>query len=392
MTYCNLLFSHVQIKPDQQYKPCCRFDISKHEELLKYKTDNYTPKQVIMSEEWNVFRNKVLNSEKIKGCHKCYTEESNNVFSMRTGVNSTSIFTTEVKLKYIEVSFGNFCNLQCRSCTSDLSSSWYEEDLKLKPFYPDRNNPKTKVTYVTDKYNVEDYQHVTRVKFTGGEPILHPNFEKFIMFLVDNNLSKNITLDIFSNASWFPKNRLIEKLELFDKVILNLSIDGVGKVNDYTRYPSKWNIVEQTTKKWIETNFDVRWAPCLSVYNANNIIDMFEWWFKQEHKNIEVDNKLNITLTEVVFPYYLTPSLISNKKDLTNKLLEYAKSREFEEPLKIHFEHLINKVIKSINKPIDKKHLEEFLNFTADLDKLRKQNVHDYIEDFEYDFTDYGKM
>ena len=392
MTYCNLLFSHVQVKPNQRVKPCCRFNISKHPELEKYNFNDYTLSEILNSPEWNEFRKQSLNGERIDGCSRCYAEEDRGVSSMRVGINVKMDYTEEVKLKYIEMSFGNFCNLKCRTCSVDLSSTWFEEEKQLLPFYKKRNKQNTKVIHVNDEYHLEDYEHVNEIKFTGGEPMLHPNFEKFIDFLVENSLAQNIKLDIFTNCSWFPKNRLVEKLKEFKYVIINLSVDGVGKVNDYLRAPSKWNIVDASCDKWLETNFDVRWTPCVSVYNANNLVEMFEWWFSKPHDTLKVDNKMNITLNTVDYPSYMAPSLVKDKEKTVEVLREYSKTKNFTGEIERHFNHLINKTVNSIMKEVKEEDLEEFLNFSADLDKLRKQNLHDYIEDFEYDFTNYGKM
>ena len=110
--YCVLPFMHLQVKPNQQYKPCCRFKVRSHPELMKFNANKHTPGEVLNSDEWKELRNKMLSGESIEGCSRCYSEEDRNVSSMRIGANYKYGFQEDVKLKYIEVSFGNFCNLK----------------------------------------------------------------------------------------------------------------------------------------------------------------------------------------------------------------------------------------------------------------------------------------
>ena len=73
--------------------------------------------------------------------------------------------------------------------------------------FPNFNSVK-KYTIEKD-WDIKDFEYVEEIKFTGGEPMLHPNFIKTIDTILATGKQKNITLDIFTNASWVPKDKVI---------------------------------------------------------------------------------------------------------------------------------------------------------------------------------------
>ena len=88
------------------------------------------------------------------------------------------------------------------------------------------------------------------MKVTGGEPFLSKSFLKFIDNLYQWDFCKNITIVIYTNTTFVPKIKFIKALEKFKSVSLQLSIDSVGKRNDFLRSGSDWKTVEQVADFW----------------------------------------------------------------------------------------------------------------------------------------------
>jgi len=82
-TFCPLPFTHLYIKPNGQYQPCCRY---KNTPDTK-KIHNYKSLDELLntSELLSDIRNKMLNGERVSGCDSCYIEEQSGGNSMRTG-------------------------------------------------------------------------------------------------------------------------------------------------------------------------------------------------------------------------------------------------------------------------------------------------------------------
>jgi MoaA/NifB/PqqE/SkfB family radical SAM enzyme len=433
-SFCILPWIHAQTKPNGQIKPCCRFD-HRHEDYREehgWKWDRFninkgmTFKEAVESPEWQEIRDAMLKNKDVPGCRKCYAEQTRNLEnkkrarSMRVKENwfwnKNNQFEVEHpnelgKLRYIELALGNYCNLKCRTCTADLSSTWEAEENILSKYYEDRYTYPTQ--HVEQNWKIEDFEYVEEIKFTGGEPMLHPNFIKVIDLILQTGRAHLVNLDIFTNASWVPKEKVLSRLRQFRSVKINLSIDGIGKVNDYVRAPSKWDVVESSVKTWIaeeakyEDIFVIKWAPCISLYNVWQFTEMVEWWtnLQIEFKgkgfwdSITRDNilptdrvkQLNMIVNIVHDPKYLAPTLYPEKEALIKKILE-QKDRFYDKLVKefngteheewvisMHFDSIYDKIVSTVKKDIDKDMLQKFAEYTADLDMLRSQSIQQEI-------------
>jgi len=429
-TFCILPWIHTQTKPNGQIKPCCRFD-HKHKDYRlsdnTYKFDKFNINSVnftdaLNSPEWQELRTAMIAGDTIAGCRKCYKEEDVGVEfqaqkpnkknkSMRVKENSkwnndiqNAPLDTSIKLKYLELTMGNYCNLKCRTCSSDLSTTWVDEQNILSKYYLDKHVSKSIINIEKD-WDIEDFDYVEEIKFTGGEPMLHPNFIKTIDTILATGKEKSITLDIFTNASWIPKDKVISRLKRFKEVTINLSIDGIGVVNDYIRSPSEWSTVNAAAREWLtleknnQDTFLIKWAPVISIMNADNFTAMVDWWFnlQKEVKNknwwdiiVTANTKIKdeyitlIIVNTVYDPIYLNPSLLPEKNKTlaflletrNNYLIQLKNSKtKNQELVEMHLRKIFNKVISSINVTSDSSLLQSFIEYTADLDKIRGQDM-----------------
>ena len=78
-----------------------------------------------------------------------------------------------------------------------------------------------------------DLSEVDRLKFMGGEPMLHPNHEEFLDKLVTENIySGRVTARYHTNGTVKPSDRVLEVWDQLGSVEVAFSIDGVDKMND----------------------------------------------------------------------------------------------------------------------------------------------------------------
>jgi len=431
-SFCVLPWIHAQTKPNGQIKPCCRFD-HRHKayknEDGSYIWDRFninkgmTFKEAVESPEWQEIRDAMMENIEVPGCRKCYAEQLRNLEdkkrarSMRVKENwfwnKNNQFELEPpnelgKLRYIELALGNFCNLKCRTCTADLSSTWTEDENTLSEFYDDRHKYKH-IVHVDQNWKVEDFEYVEEIKFTGGEPMLHPNFIKVMDLIISTGRADQVNLDIFTNVSWVPKAKVLDRLNQFKAVKINLSIDGLGAVNDYVRSPSDWPTVEESVIEWIKEEakypdrYAIKWAPCLSIYNVWQFTDMVDWWIDLQLKykgkdfwnSITRDNispservkQLNMIINLVHDPKYLSPTLYPEKEILVDKI-QKQKDKFYNLLmttfngddrdrwlLGMHFDSLYDKVISTVKRPVNEDDLKTFIEYTVDLDKLRNQDI-----------------
>jgi len=413
-TFCIMPFIHLQIKPDGQIKPCCRFefndpDYKKDDGGYVFDDFNIDKKDLLDTLKdpvWEEIRRKMVKGERVSGCARCYREEDIGTHSMRFYMNllwnDQNQFNPgrhkDVSLRYIEMTFGNYCNLKCRTCNSDLSSTWNDDENYLAETgkYSDRRI-KTKITNIPNRWKPEHFINVEEIKFTGGEPMLHPDFLGFLDMLIDNNLAKNITLDVFTNCSWIPKEKHFARFEKFKKNQISLSIDGVGKINDYIRNPSKWEVVNIAAKEWIDIElryidrFEIVWHPTINIYNCFDLDNMMLWWLDLHQKNYQYlvhKTKLNF----LTHPAYISVGLLSEeaKRHCIKKILDlidHPLVKKMDDPTK-----KLNLKLNEAKNKIETASTETrfyrlFLEYTKDLDQLRNEKFKDSIPELYQYFS-----
>jgi MoaA/NifB/PqqE/SkfB family radical SAM enzyme len=278
--FCPIPFHHFAIRPDGKAYPCCYF---RHESVPK--DFNLSHPDLFNHPYLLEIREKLRNDQPVEGCIKCYENEKLTGSSMRTdyikasylGFKDTPPQTPE--LTYIDLALSNVCNNRCRMCGPELSTNWYADAKKLGMHIPSglikhENN--------LDKY---DLSKLTYIKLIGGEPLMEQ--EKFINVLNKCNL-KNLTILVTTNSTQIPETKLLDLLKQCKKVKWILSIDSYGKLNDFLRKGSDWNLVANNIK-WFENNFkgNVNIHSVASIYNINVVNELIDY-VGQNHPSIKV--------------------------------------------------------------------------------------------------------
>ena len=410
-TYCSLPFSHLYITTDGSVQPCCRFIFTNEEgidtewpkrgapKVAEFKTLNDVLKD---NPRHKIIQDKMLAGEKVEGCRSCYIEEEKTGSSMRTSENEQwgEFNRDTISTKSIEITFGNYCNLACRICCSELSTSWLEDEKKLVKDYPFL--PVTERKNADKDWNTEDFSTVKQIKITGGEPLLHPDFTKFLDMLISTNRTDDINLMIYTNSSTIPKSHLIERLSKFKNVKLYLSIDGFGKVQEYIRHKSNWDITEKTYEAWLNAeleypNIVVCFSPTISLFNIMYVEELIDWWIETRMRIHGEVKPHAVTYNIMNNPRLMSIHDFHKSKERADELEEYRNSNDFipniEDLINVVIENLRNVDDSSINNSVRK----EFVQYTKDLDMLRKQDVKHSLpklyELYEDLFTKYeGKL
>ena len=345
--------------------PCCRWAAFSHDDHFTNHLATDSKSQVMDYKTYfDEIREKMIKGESIQECKKCYQQENDGVRSMRTialadfvknskelqarqknrGPKGLIQEITQPKLEYLEIESGRYCNLKCRSCGPNLSSSW-DEDVKnndkvLTNFFgsnhqifddiQSRTNTNDSLALLT----YEDCKHLTEIKVTGGEPFLTDSFLRFIENLVEWDIAKNILLDVFTNASFYPKEKHITMLTKFRLVDINLSIDGVGERNNFLRKKSKWQVVEKVAKKWEELsleneNITIGISHTYTIFNSLYYDEFLNWCYTYFDKRTisgtkDTDSDF-IDFTVSYGPDYLSVRNFSS--EVREKILQQVKNQ-----------------------------------------------------------------
>lgn len=363
-SWCVLPWVHVCVRPDEFIKPCCRFQAVHHiQELGTDLTAVASQGQAAMdSPYFTELRNDMLNDVKRVECTKCYTQESSGSRSMRQNMNNrySSIHPNTVtdkfdSVRYIELSIDNICNLECKMCDNRYSTKLFNRDVFMKYEIHKKLEPNFK------KFDTVDFSNLEYVKILGGEPFITPNFIKFIEYLIARTTPSNITIEIATNGTRIPNTNLIEKLNKFKHIDINVSLDGVDKSNDYQRMGSSYQQVLKNTIKYskILTNAKVSIHSVVSILNANHFGNTIE--------ELQNTYKFDVSVDFVRYPAHL--SILYAPPEYIDWVIDQTKNNA-----------VANKMIKDFlkNARYNPVYWEEFLDTLFKLDIYYNTDLKDF--------------
>lgn len=250
MSYCNAVWRRRFVDSSGQEFPCCQFD-----RTTPYELDD--------------IKDKMSKGETVNHCLRCDKQEQGGEVSMRQVYNEQHGHTTENKIRDIEIGVDNICNLQCMICSSRFSHRLYDVELKA---FGDTVSDKKYLQH--EQYKKYNWKEAESLHLYGGEPFYSPNVRNMFEYISDKIIWNNFTISGSTNCTVMPADELLEKFKSCKKFKFNLSIDGYGKLNEYTRTGSKWEDIVANMKKWHDLvddnlNIEIEVYSTISIYNAN---------------------------------------------------------------------------------------------------------------------------
>ncbi len=305
-TFCSYFWKHLCVRPDNLVKPCCRFETVGDESLV-LKED---VSEVINSPALQELRANALAGQPNSGCQKCYQQEEQGVFSLRQFANESYPIKDDPgtqsmpeDIEYLEYFLGDNCNLKCVTCRPQLSTKWRQDYKKLGWALEQRVERHDPFKFL------KQFPNLKEVKLVGGEPFVDPDHENALTALLKFQPSK-IKLIYFTNGTVFPQSNLLEIWNQFKEVEIFFSVDGVGEVNDYIRFPSKWGKVDQVIDRFLQMGFNnkrftFQFATTVSILNIWSLKEIEEW-YESKIEHYPDSQILGLTLNPLIKPSHLS--------------------------------------------------------------------------------------
>ena len=263
-------------------------------------------------------------------------------------------------------------------CHSGRSSQWAKE----LGIHTETNGVKT-ITDELLKETCELSHNLEELVIQGGEPSIMPEFETYFQYLKDNNLIKNIKLQVISNLTNI-NTRFFERLKDFKNVRLCVSVDSYGPANDYIRFPSKFEKITENLIKVSEmsNNIEVELfnsIQILSLFNYNKFLDWcvsIEDHFKLNNKSFKI---IALKVTEpAIYSLFNAPAQLKAK--FNSDIEKFFKSNKSALRGNVHFPielKLLQKKLLASTSNNDQLHqLKEQLSV---LDQRRNIKITNYI-------------
>lgn len=428
--FCALAFGSVSINAYGEYIPCCsiRTDSWKmyKDADYDYGIFNADPHLRINAPNLKEVRKSLLNGDWPNACANCKESEAAGIGSMRTIWNSglepynipMSVNIDSKNVRYLDLTFGTKCNSKCMTCNPDLSDFWQEEHNTIWNLKPEqqRSIKRISIDDSTAEKLVRDFPNVERISFIGGEPTISEEHIKFLKLLIENDSSKKIRISYVTNLSGIS-DELINLWKNFKAVHISVSIDGYQKVNEYIRYPFKWNKIETNLRTYLEmvqkckikndvdeTQFSLGLSCTVSIFNSIQCLDLLEFWFDilQTYKTNDGSTLLNHVgcfINRVSQPVYALVALLSKEYrrigiEKSIKLLEKCKTyiREVKtDDVNIGFIDSLKLIKNWLDEPqiINEVYLAQNKKLITESDKFRNRNLKDFIPEL---YTELEKL
>lgn len=393
-SFCSLLWMHAAVKTTGEHRACCLMSNHKNQgfarkpdgTIYNWGTDSIL--EAHNSQQIREMRLKMLQGQEVPECTTCYTKENNGYPSRRLSSNSKfrkfnidqakSVtdgegYTTQ-RPKFLDLRFGNLCNLKCVMCHSNSSSQWYDDHIKL---YGEDEWAKNNLNFNGKKWvdkgqmdwwksesfwnQIENLREDLRdLQMVGGEPLMIEKHYDFLQQLVDTGDSKNIRLEYDTNLTYLQP-RVVDLWKNFKRINVRVSIDDFGDRFRYIRYPGNYDKVIENLEilKSEVKGAVIQVAITWQVLGAFGLLELLD-----DLGQRNMTDNLNIRILDT--PEYYNCSILpeKTKKDIIQM---YKNSMHYDK-----ISHLI-KYLEN-NPDEDEKEMQNFYKIQDKLDLIRNQD------------------
>ena len=322
-TLCSYVFAHTNIDPNGDIEFCCAVQGGAHRdpEGRVYNVQTHTIKEAWNSPQIRNTRMAMIRGERPEMCNYCWRMENEdntqgNSVRLYSANKRISLDSVQDRIEYarthdgalsdeflafeFQLSIGNLCNLACKMCNTGFSTQYQKffsrfhnspNEISFVLGYPNINqgHPEFGTTFdwptkqPLAEIFADHLQTVQQIFFTGGEPTLIPQVKEFIDHLADVEKRQDFNPWVSTNCTNINKE-LIDSLEKFNSVSINMSLDGMDDIAYIQRTPSHWPSLEKN----IDTLFDwllttEKTDVCLNVHttvtalNLHHVVDFWKY-------------------------------------------------------------------------------------------------------------------
>ena len=275
--FCVRPFVHSLVETNGKFRPCCRaVPETDFAGRTEYNINTDTASSWWTSDYMAYLRDSMASGKHLKECERCYRQEANGATSFRQHSNKEfgKVEFADTWPRDWEFQITNLCNLKCMMCSSQNSSQLLNENVVLFGV------PDTQKQYQWNERShasiVKLFETLDSAVLRGGEPFMVP-WIKDLLNDIPVERAKEITLLFNTNLTKFTPE-WAKTLAKFKHIKFSCSIDAVGDLNHYIRFPSDWQDIERAVKMAkLMPNANVFLNTCVQNLNVLHIDDLLLW-------------------------------------------------------------------------------------------------------------------
>lgn len=309
--FCNTPWYELHIYWDGSLGICCQESHKLYTEGdPRYNIATMSIAEWFNSEPVRNFRNSILGDTKVSQCSRCTRDEEYGHDSRRFKSNQKSVIFTKTAFEPswqqspglrhfdysarnngattsypidLHIDLGNYCNLACKMCNANASSSIAGQEVKWgiqssKKFLG-QDWTKDQLTWTNFKNQLLEIPGLNNIHFMGGETLLTDRLEDLVDHMTQHQRF-DMCFSFVTNGTVY-KPQLMEKLTRFKRVGIEVSIESLGQPNSYVRQGTDTDVVLENIKKfesWCNgDNITVTLRTAPSLLSIGTYVELLRW-------------------------------------------------------------------------------------------------------------------
>ena len=309
--FCNTPWYELHIYWDGSLGICCQEDHKLYSvEEAQYNIATTTIKEWFNSAPVRRFRTGISGNTRISECRRCYAEEDFGGNSRRLKSNQKSVIFTRTVFDAsfeqspgyqhfinsaanggatdtypidMHIDLGNFCNLACKMCNPRASSTIATQQVKWgiesSRQYLGTDWTRNEQVWNSFKQQLLDLPKLNNIHFMGGETLLTGRFEDLVDTMIEHRRF-NLCFSFVTNGTVF-RPELLDKLKLFRRVGIEVSIEALDDHNAYQRQGTDTGIVLENIKRYQQwcngTSITVALRPAPSLLSIGYYTELLQY-------------------------------------------------------------------------------------------------------------------
>jgi MoaA/NifB/PqqE/SkfB family radical SAM enzyme len=403
--YCALAFNSISFGSHGGSRPCCAVDTYFWSEI-ENRLPQYDNKVInwFNNERIVSLRKDLLNKKWNPICNMCRTREQHGQASTREIFNYTlseieknterswrnndPIINNLNDIFLLDITVGNKCNSACLMCNSSASSLWAKEQEEITGT-PAWHGPD--INWFSEEHVPELIDHLPNLKaiqFAGGEPTISEPHIFLLKRLIEQNRAKDITLGYVTNLTGIS-DELLELWDHFNTKHITVSIDGVGSVNEYQRFPFTWKkVVSQLNQvKTISKergNYHIGLSHTITSLNILKFDELIKWWELQVNEGCGILSSLPhiqcVTNPSHLDPVYMPKEMKKDVNEMLYNFEYYLKDHNLISKYKSAIDNIRTNVLnREIADEVHNNEWNKLRDFVQPLDKYRNRHILEYL-------------
>ena len=333
--FCNTPWYELHVYWDGSLGICCQEAHKLYAESdSQYNIATMSIQDWFNSKPVRKFRTGILGDQRLTECRRCYVEEDHGGNSRRLKSNQKSVIFTRTAFEHsfkqspghqhfahsdqnkgatstvpidMHIDLGNFCNLACKMCNPRASSTIASQQVRWgmdsSRQYLGTDWTRNQVLWDNFKQQLLSLSGLNNIHFMGGETLLTDRFEDLVDTMTAHKRF-DLCFSFVTNGTVFRPD-LIEKLKLFRRVGIEVSIETMDAHNAYQRQGTDHDLVLTNIDQYLShcngTSITVALRPAPSLLSIGYYTGLLKY---------ALDRQLIVKSNLCVEPRFLSAEIL----------------------------------------------------------------------------------